>query len=84
MYVTKEQIRQARKANLADYLLQEYPADVKIVGTSLCLKKNPSLYVKKSIPGYHDFATGEHGNSIDFLTHHLNCSFTGGEHALQV
>ena len=45
MYVTKEQIRQARKANLADYLLQEYPADVKIVGTSLCLKKNPSLYV---------------------------------------
>ena len=76
MYVTKEQIRQARRVNLADYLLREYPADVKIVGTSLCLRKNPSLYVKKSISGYHDFATGEHGNSIDFLTRHLNCSFT--------
>ena len=76
MYVTKEQIRQARKVNLADYLLQAYPADVKIVGSSLYLRKNPSLYVKKSIPGYHDFATGEHGNSIDFLTRHLNCSFT--------
>ena len=76
MYVTKEQIRQARRANLADYLLRECPADVKIVGTSLCLRKNPSLYVKKSISGYHDFATGEHGNSIDFLTRHLNCSFT--------
>lgn len=76
MYVTKEQIRQARRVNLADYLLAEHPADVKIVGTSLCLKKNPSLYVKRSIPGYHDFSTGEHGNSIDFLTRHLNCSFT--------
>ena len=82
MYLTKEQIRQARKANLADYLLQEYPADVKIVGTSLCLKKNPSLYVKKSIPGYHDFSTGEHGNSIDFLTRHLNCSFTDAVNTL--
>ena len=76
MYVTKEQIRQARRVNLADYLLREHPADVKIVGNSLCLRKNPSLYVKKSIPGYHDFATDEHGNSIDFLTRHLNCSFT--------
>lgn len=75
MHVTKEQIRQARKANLADYLLREYPADVKIVGTSLCLRRNPSLYVKKAIPGYHDFATGEHGNSIDFLTRYLNFSF---------
>ena len=75
MYMTKEQIRQARRVNLADYLLHEYPADVKIVGTSLCLRKNPSLYVKRSIPGYHDFATGEHGNSIDFLMRHLNCSF---------
>ena len=76
MYVTKEQIRQARRVNLADYLLREYPADVKIVGNSLYLRKNPSLYVKKSVPGYHDFATGEHGNSIDFLTRYLNCSFT--------
>ena len=82
MYVTKEQIRQARRVNLADYLLREYPADVKIVGSSLCLKKNPSLYVKMSIPGYHDFATGEHGNSIDFLTRHLNCSFTDAVNAL--
>ena len=54
MYVTKEQIRQARRVNLADYLLAEHPADVKIVGTSLCLRKNPSLYVKRSIPGYSD------------------------------
>lgn len=75
MYVTKEQIRRARKANLADYLLREYPADVRIVGSSLCLRKNTSLYVKKSVPGYHDFATGEHGNSIDFLTRYLNYSF---------
>lgn len=82
MYVTKEQICQARRANLADYLLREYPADVKIVGSSLCLRKNPSLYVKKSVPGYHDFATGEHGNSIDFLTRHLNCSFTDAVNTL--
>lgn len=82
MYVTKEQIRRARKVNLADYLLQEYPADVKIVGGSLCLRKNTSLYVKKSVPGYHDFATGEHGNSVDFLTRYLNFSFIDAVNAL--
>ena len=82
MYVTKEQIRQARKTNLADYLLMECPADVRIVGSSLCLRQNTSLYVKKSVPGYHDFATGEHGNSIDFLTRYLNYSFMDAVRAL--
>ena len=76
MYVTKGQIRQARRTDLANYLLREHPADVQIVGNSLHLKKNPSLYVKKGFPGYHDFATGEHGNSIDFLVRQLNYSFT--------
>ena len=76
MYVTKEQIRQARRVSLADYLLQRHPAAVKIVGSSLCLKRDPSLYMKRSISGYHDFSTGEHGNSIDFLTRHLKYSFT--------
>ncbi len=75
MYVTKEQIRQARRVSLADFLLEKHPAAVKIVGSSLCLKANQSLYMKHSIPGYHDFATGEHGNSIDFLTRHLKYSF---------
>ena len=76
MYVTKEQIRQARRADLADCLLRVHPAEVLIVGNSLHLKKNQSLYVKKGFPGYHDFATGKHGNSIDFLTQYLNYSFT--------
>ena len=82
MYVTKEQIRQARRVDLADYLLREHWADVLIAGNSLHLKKNPSLYVKKGFPGYHDFATGEHGNSIDFLIQHLNYSFTDAVLAL--
>ena len=76
MYVTKEQIRKARSVSLADYLLAKYSADVEIVGTSLRLKKNHSVYVKRNIPGYHDFATKEHGNSIDFLTRYKNYSFT--------
>jgi len=76
VYVTKEQIRQARRVNLADFLLKEYPTAVKNVGSSLCLRENPSLSVKKSVPGYFDFATGEHGNSVDFLTRHLGFSFT--------
>lgn len=75
-YVTKEQIRRARKVNLAEYLLHEHPSVVKIVGNSLCLRENPSLYVKRSVPGYLDFGTGEHGNSIDFLTRQLHYSFT--------
>lgn len=76
MYVTKEQIRQARRVSLADYLLQNHPAAVKIVGNSICLNRNHSLYMKRSISGYQDFSTGEHGNSIDFLTRYLKYSFT--------
>lgn len=82
MYVTKEQIRKARSVSLADYLLAKYSADVEIVGTSLRLKKNHSVYVKRNIPGYHDFATKEHGNSIDFLTRYKNYSFTDAVNSL--
>lgn len=74
--VTREQIRQARRAPLADYLLSEYPSEFKSVGTSICQKNNPSLYVKKSVPGYHDFSTGVHGNSVDFLIQYKGLSFT--------
>ena len=73
--VTREQIRQARRAPLADYLLSKYPSEFKSVGTSIYQRSNPSLYVKKSVPGYHDFSTGAHGNSVDFLIQYKGMSF---------
>ena len=82
MYVTKEQIRQARCVNLADYLLCRHSSIIRSAGSSIYLKTNRSLYIKKSVPGYHDFSTGEHGNSIDFLTRQLNYSFTEAVTAL--
>ena len=76
MYVTKEQIRQARRAPLADYLLSQYPSEFKSSGQSIYQKNNTSLYIRKSVPGYNDFSTGEHGNSVDFLVRYKGLSFT--------
>ena len=76
MYVTREQIRQARRASLAEYLLRENPDAVRSAGNSLYLRDNRSLSIRRDVPGYLDFATGEHGNSIDFLVRHLGFSFT--------
>ncbi len=75
MHVTKEQVLLARRAELSGYLLRAHPASVRNVGSSLCLRDNRSLYIRKGFPGYHDFATGEHGNSIDFLVRHMGYTF---------
>lgn len=80
--MTREQIRLARAACLSDYLLRAHPADVRNVGGSLCLRGNRSLYIRKGFPGYHDFANGEHGNSIDFLVRHMGYSFPDAVTAL--
>ena len=69
--VSKEEILQARTADLWSYIVTNYDDLFKHEGNSLSLKSNPSLYIKKGVPGFHDFSTGEHGNSIDFLLLYL-------------
>lgn len=70
-HFSKEQIRQARKANLYDFILRYHSGDFKMYGTSIHPKINRSLSIKQGYCGYVDFATDEKGNSVDFLTKHL-------------
>lgn len=51
-------------------------------GDSLRPKANHSLSIRKGYCGYKDFATGETGNSIDFLTTYLGYSFRDAVAAL--
>lgn len=75
MIVDKEQINLARKTDLHRFMLARHASLVQRVGTSICLKTNHSLYIKSGYNGFKDFATGETGNGIDFLIHHLGYSF---------
>lgn len=73
--VTREQIQTARTADLFGYLESCHPALFKRTGHSLYMKEKDSVYIKDGIPGYMDFASGRHGNSIDFLIEHLHYGF---------
>lgn len=74
-YVNRSQIRAARTANLYDYLETCHASLVQRTGQCLYLKERDSVYIKKGIPGYMDFSSGSHGNSIDFLMRYLNYRF---------
>ena len=73
--VNRSQIRAARTADLYGYLETCHATLVQRTGHCLYLKERDSVYIKKGIPGYMDFSTGSHGNSIDFLTRYLNYQF---------
>ena len=68
VFVTRDRIRLARKADLARFLLQRHPDLFRNSGNSLYMKSRDSLYIRKGFPGYTDFSSGGHGNPIDFLT----------------
>jgi hypothetical protein len=80
--VTKFQIRAARIANLFTFLEGSHASLVKRSGHCLYLKEKDSVYIKEGIPGYMDFASGSHGNSIDFLMQYLNYRFVDAVLAL--
>lgn len=82
MHVTAEQIRAARKADLYDYLRRSHPDEIKVEGHWIRLKSNPSICLKEGLGGYKDYASLETGNSIDFLTRHLNYDFVTAVSAL--
>lgn len=73
---TKDQIRHARRVNLADFLISNFPDEFEIISSNSILQKsNPSLKINRNIPGYHDFSNGNHGNSIDYLMNYKGMSF---------
>lgn len=71
-FVSREEIQKARKQDMYRFMLDNHGDMVIREGICLKLKCNESIYLKKDIPGFHDFATGEHGNSVDFLLRYLN------------
>ena len=72
---TREQMTAARKADLYDFLTKNHDSDFKAEGinrASIHPRNNKSLSIKRGYSGYTDFATGETGNSVDFLVKHMN------------
>ena len=69
MRVTEQQKRQARKANLFEYLAAHHADSVELdrQGKTLRLVANHSISVKDGYSGYLDFATDEHGNGTAVL-----------------
>lgn len=80
--VTRNQIRAARTADLCGYLESCHPALFRRAGHSLYMRDRDSVYIKDGIPGYMDFASGRHGNPIDFLMEYLHYGFVDAVLAL--
>lgn len=70
-HFTQAQKLQARNADLHSFLIKKHGSQFKIEGNSLRMRSNHSISIKAGYHGYVDFATGETGNSIDFLVNHL-------------
>lgn len=51
--------------------MQVHPSRFERRGNSLRFIDNHSISIQKNYCGFHDFATGEKGNSLDFLVRHL-------------
>ena len=75
MRLSKEQITQARQTDLYEFLTAYRPEDYGVEGDSLRPLDNHSISIRRGYCGYKDFATGETGNSLDYLTRHCGYTF---------
>lgn len=80
--VSKEQTASARHVDLYAFLVKYHNSDFTNEGNSIRLKSNHSISIKKGYTGYKDFATGETGNSIDFLKNYMGYRFVDAVQAL--
>lgn len=80
--VSREQILAARHADLCAFLERHHGSEFKREGNSIRFKSNHSISIRREYCGYMDFATGETGNSVDFLTRHMGYEFVAAVHAL--
>lgn len=82
---SKEQIRAARRVDLYDFLKKHHGFEFNQEGcktVSLRPKNNHSISIRKGFASYKDFATGETGNSLDFLVLHMGYEFKDAVQAL--
>ena len=85
MPVSKDLIRAARRADLYQFLLSRHPDDIVQDAqdrSSIRLRDNHSVSIKRGYTGYKDWATGETGNSLDLLVRHLGYTLTDAVLAL--
>ncbi|MCI9077413.1 MAG: DUF3991 domain-containing protein [Lachnospiraceae bacterium] len=80
--VSKEQIKAARCADIYAFLTKHHNSGFVCEGDSIRPKNNHSISIRKGYNGYKDFATGETGNSIEFLTNHMGYTFVDAVQAL--
>ena len=71
-HFTTEQMQRARKTDLHEYLMRYHADSFKVEGVSIHPRDNASLSIKRGYSGYMDFATGDKGNSVDFLVKYMN------------
>ena len=81
-FASREEIREARIKDLFSYLLDNHRDLFIREGRYLRMTYRKRLCIKRGIPGFNDFASGEHGNSIDFLVKYLHYTFTDAVAAL--
>lgn len=80
--VSKEQTASARHADLYTFLMKHHSSNFKTEGDSIRPVDNHSISIRKGYNGYKDFATGETGNSIDFLKNYMGYNFVDAVQAL--
>lgn len=81
-HVTQTEKRQARQADLYEYLLKNHANKFVVDGNSIRLRDDKSISIKKGYAGFKDFSTGQTGNGIDFLCRYLNFTFVEAVTAL--
>lgn len=81
-WVSKTDIKTARRVCLYDFLLYRHPGDVEQEGDSLRLRCNHSVSIKIGYAGFNDFASGDTGNPIECLTNYFDYEFPDAVAAL--
>lgn len=81
-WVSKTDIKTARRVCLYDFLLYRHPGDVEQEGDSLRLRCNHSVSIKIGYAGFIDFASGDTGNAIECLTNYFDYEFPDAVAAL--
>ena len=85
MFVTKDAIQKARKADLSEWMERYHPEAVTTKHGSVVLTAGDTsghVLSRHGFSGYINFHTGERGNSIDYLMRYLGYTFTDAVKAL--
>ena len=74
-FVSKEQIRIARRVNLYEFMVTDHPAMIKREGNAIRLIEHDSIFIKRGDSGYVRYSDRhETGNSVDFLIRYIGYS----------